>query len=270
MKQNNNINQYFSGKKLYGDNLSKEEIKKWYNDEKEGYSSIDSTYRDHYGYHELNKQNGYHLLKKIKHFNHALCFGSAKGDELLPIINKLNKITIIEPSEKLRVKTIKGKKIHYITPSISGKISFNNNTFDIITCFGVLHHIPNVSYVLSELSRTLKKDGYLLIREPIISMGDWRKKRKGITKRERGIPLPYFRKIIKNNNLEIISEKPVLFPLLRRIEKGTYQGGNSKFWVYIDQILSRLFFFNYRYHSTKSYHKITPQSVFYVLRKKSN
>jgi len=180
---------------------------------------------------------------------------------------KLNKITIIEPSKKLRVKEIKGKKVKYFQPTTKGKLKFKDNTFDLITCFGVLHHLPNVSYIFSELSRVLEKGGYLLLREPICSMGDWRKKRTGLTKRERGIPLDYFRKIIKENNLEVISERKVLFPLLRRIEIGHHQGGNSKFWVFIDSLLSNLFKFNHRYHSTKFNHKIAPQSVFYVLKK---
>ena len=269
MKQNN-FNKYLSGEKLYGDDFSEKEIKEWFDDEKEGYSSLNSSYEEEYGYKEVNKINGYKFLRKIKVFNNVLGFGAADGKEFFPILNKIKNITIIEPSQKLRAKNLNGKKINYVTPEISGKISFENNKFDLITCFGVLHHIPNVTFVLSEFSRTLKKDGYLLIREPIVSMGDWRQKRIGVTKRERGIPLQYFRKIIKNNNLEIVSEKLILFPFLRRINFRKYRGGNSRFWVYLDIILGKIFSFNYRYHSTKSYHKITPQSVFYVLRKKSN
>lgn len=68
-----------------------------------------------------------------------------------------------------------------------GKISFEDNSFDLITSFSVLHHVPNVSFVISELVRVLSKDGYLLIREPIHSMGDWSVKREGLTKNERGI-----------------------------------------------------------------------------------
>jgi len=267
MKQYKNMGEYFSGGKLYGDDFNESEIKEWFEDEKEGYSSLDSSYEEVYGYTELNKIHGYNSLRKIKNFDNVLGLGSADGKEFLPILNKIKNITILEPSQKLRVKNLNGKKINYITPEISGKIIFEKNKFDLITCFGVLHHIPNVSFVLSELSRILKQGGYLLIREPIVSMGDWRQKRNGVTKRERGVSLQYFRKIIKENNLEIISEKLILFPLLRRINFREYRGGNSKLWVYLDNIFGRIFSFNYRYHSTKFYQKIAPQSVFYVLRK---
>ena len=60
----------------------------------------------------------------------------------------------------------------------NASMEFPNNYFDLITSFGVLHHIPDVSKVFSELSRVLAPGGYLLIREPIVSMGDWSYPRK--------------------------------------------------------------------------------------------
>ena len=174
----------------------------------------------------------------------------------------------MEPSKKLRSKVLNGKRVKYIEPSVSGKLSYKDNLFELITCLGVLHHIPNVSYVLSELFRVLQYGGHILIREPVVSMGDWTKKRFGLTKRERGIPLEIFRKIISENNMKIISEDLVLFPLTRRLGIGGKKACNSKIIVWIDEILSKLFSWNNKYHSTKFYHKIRPQSVFYVLKKK--
>ncbi|MBT6955819.1 class I SAM-dependent methyltransferase [archaeon] len=185
----------------------------------------------------------------------------------MPIIDKIDEISIVEPSEKLKKSTIGGKKVTYQKPSISGKLKFPDNHFDLITCFGVLHHIANVSFIMKEFSRVLKKGGILLIREPIVSMGDWRKKRKGLTKRERGIPLNLFRKIIINNELEVISERKVFFPLIRRVRFGKWEGGNSKFFIWMDFLLSLLFSWNDRYHSTNVLHKIRPQAIYYVLKK---
>ncbi|GIU68449.1 MAG: hypothetical protein KatS3mg093_336 [Candidatus Parcubacteria bacterium] len=269
MTNKTDLRDYFSGKKLYGDDFNLRQIKEWYKDEKEGYSNLILNKPYKYEFHELNKIHGYNRLNKIKNikFDKILSFGGSKGDELLPIINKINEIYIIEPSKELRVKKIKGKQVRYISPKPSGKIPFKNNYFDLITCFGTLHHVPNVSYVFKELVRVLKKGGFLLIREPIVSMGDWRKPRSGLTKRERGIPLNILRKIVEQNNLKIISERLVLFPLLRRISFGNYKGGNSKFWVTIDYLLSKIFSWNRRYHATNFFHKIRPQSVFLVLRK---
>ena len=107
----------------------------------------------------------------------------------------------------------------------------------------------------------------MLIREPIVSMGDWRIKGEGLTLRERGIPLKIFKKIIKENNLEIVSEKKVLFPLTRRLWSMNNRLKKSKSVIYLDKVLSKIFSWNDRYHSTKFWHKIRPQSIFYVLKK---
>ncbi len=44
---------------------------------------------------------------------------------------------------------------------------FPDNSFDIITCLGVLHHL-NTKKAFDELSRILKPDGYVLCQEPLI------------------------------------------------------------------------------------------------------
>lgn len=155
----------------------------------------------------------------------------------------------------------------YLNPDYTGKINLPDNSMDLITCFGVLHHIPNVSFVFGELTRVLKKGGFILIREPIVSMGDWANPRKGLTKRERGIPLNVFRNLIKKNKLKIISEEKVLFPLTRRLKFNKGEINNSKIMIWIDYILSKIFSWNDRYHSTTPWHKIRPQSVFYIINK---
>lgn len=262
-----NLRDFFSGRKLYGDDFNIKQIKGWYKDEKEGYSGLNEIKNYVYRFHALNKIHGYNKIKNIKKFKRVLGFGSAFGDELLPVIDKIEEVYIVEPSKKLRAKDINGKKVTYINPKANGELKFKDNFFDLITCFGVLHHIPNVGFIIKEFSRVLKPGGILLLREPIVSMGDWRKPRKGLTKRERGIPLDILREIVKKNNFEITSERKVLFPITRRIHFGKFNTGNSKFWVKIDYLLSMFFSWNNRYHATKFIHKIRPQSVFYVLEK---
>ncbi|NPE27139.1 class I SAM-dependent methyltransferase [Methanococcoides sp. SA1] len=259
-------NEYFSGEKLYGDDFDLIQIKKWYKDEEEGYSGLVS--KEHsYGYHELNKIHGFSKLKSISKFGKVLSFGGAYAHELIPISNKICSICVVEPSKKLRAKKLGNKKLSYFEPEISGDLPFENETFDLITCFGVLHHIPNVSHIISEFSRVLKKDGYLLLREPIVSMGNWTKSRVGLTKRERGIPLDLLKKMIEKNDFHVTSERLALFPLTRRLGFEKIRPCNSRIIVYLDFILSKLFSWNKKYHSTRFYHKIRPQSVFLVLKK---
>jgi len=42
---------------------------------------------------------------------------------------------------------------------------YDDNTFGIISCFMVLHHIKNLSHTLKEIYRCMKPGGYLIIRE---------------------------------------------------------------------------------------------------------
>ncbi len=46
-----------------------------------------------------------------------------------------------------------------------GKIPFKDEQFDVITCFMVLHHIPNVEKTIKDIHTRLRKNGILYIRE---------------------------------------------------------------------------------------------------------
>lgn len=266
------MNQYLNGNQLYGDNFDYEQIKKWYDEESEGYSELGSKNKDayEYHYHNLNITHGFSKIKGIK-FDNVLGMGSAWGYEFVPIVQNIAGLTIIEPSNLLVNKKIGDLTPKYVKPSVLGELPFNDNTFDLITCFGTLHHIPNVSFVLSELCRVLKPNGYLLVREPIISMGDWRNSRKGLTKNERGIPSHFFEKIIHSNNLEIISKQycftatsflQSIFGIFFKLPIYSY-----KWYIILDKYLSTLFSWNSKYYSTNVLRKISPQSLFFVLKK---
>jgi ubiquinone/menaquinone biosynthesis C-methylase UbiE len=155
----------------------------------------------------------------------------------------------------------------YVKPDICGNINFLDNTFDLITSFDTLHHIPNVSFVLNELSRVLKSGGYLLLREPINSMGDWRTKRPGLTVNERGIPKDYLSGIIQKAHLQVVKKHyyGCMISFLQRTFKLNLL--NSKAYLHIDKYLSKIFAFNIHYHPQNKIQRISPTSVFYVLKK---
>ncbi|MCI3922719.1 hypothetical protein MO973_21025 [Paenibacillus sp. TRM 82003] len=76
-------------------------MEEWFADEKEGYADLGSknkhTYT--YGYHALNARYGFQYLDQSKSGLSALGFGSAYGDELNPLIDKLLSISIVDPSD---------------------------------------------------------------------------------------------------------------------------------------------------------------------------
>ena len=129
-------------------------------------------------------------------------------------------LTVVDPSQAFVCDRVHGIPATYVKPAADGTLPFGDGAFDLITCLGVLHHIPNVSRVLSELYRCLACGGYALLREPVISMGDWRLPRRGLTRRERGIPLPLFRRLLRETGFELASERLCLFPPIPRLWRG--------------------------------------------------
>lgn len=264
------ISPYFQGQRLIGDDYGEAEIREWFADEEEGYANLGAGNRKtyEYCYHALNWHHCFSRLPENRKF-HALGIGSAYGDEFKPIINKIDRIVILDPSEKFITSDIDGTPVTYRKPDPMGKIDFPDATFDLITCFGVLHHIPNVSFVISEMSRVLSPDGIILLREPAVSMGDWRKPRQGLTKRERGIPERLMEAAIKNAGLTDIYRSSCDFPLLTRAAHsvGIKHPFNSSMYTYMDDLLSKAFSWNTRYHRTNAFEKLAPASVAWVLTK---
>jgi SAM-dependent methyltransferase len=276
---NQAIRRYFKGEALYGDDLSPEGILQWFTDEQEAYAQlanednpdIQNQDRDEYeyGYHALNQLLGYSHLPKGKKYNHVLSLGGAFGDELLPLQGRMNEITIVEPSEAFGQGGYLGRApITYLKPRPDAKIELPEASVDLITCFGTLHHIPNVSAVMAEMARVLVPGGHALIREPIVSMGDWRKPRNGLTRHERGIPLKVFRKMIADSGLTVQKETLCGFPLTFRLRDWCrvpiFSRRDVVRW---DVLLCRLTRWNYRYHSNNALLKLRPTLAFYVLQK---
>jgi SAM-dependent methyltransferase len=262
---------YFTGSELYGDSFSAEEIIQWFSDEEEGHASLWATRRKQVGY-EYHALNAIHCFQYLgaPRYSHVLSVGGATGDELYPLLPRIDCITILEPSSAYVDQDIQGIPVRYVRPHPSGIMPFREQEFDLITCFGCLHHVPNVTMVIREMVRCLIPGGTLLMREPIVSMGDWRAPRVGLTKHERGIPLGVFRSIINSTGAHIVRESLGGFPLTPRLRillrKQPY---NSYVAVSLDKMLSGGFAWNYRYHPVTAFQKLTPSLVSYVLQKPS-
>jgi SAM-dependent methyltransferase len=266
------MDKYFSGAALYGNDFNKTQIQQWYDEETEAYADLGSKDEKNYnyGYDPLNVLHGFSYLKDKK-FENVLGMGAAWGHEFYPIIDKISNLFIIEPSDNLRSENIKHLKPVYAKPTVEGKIEYPDNYFDLVTCFGTLHHIPNALFVLQELYRVTKPGGYLLIREPVISMGDWNKPRKGLTRNERGIPLNLFRDTFNQLNAKIINEA-LCFSMTAFFQRTWSKFFKTpiytfKSYIWFDKWFSKMLAPNLHYHATKKLQRIAPQSVFYVVQK---
>ena len=257
------------GEKLYGDDFSLGEVQEWFDDEREAYANLGSKERSsyRYGYHALNTEHAFQHLPD-RRFERVLSFGGAYGDELLPVMHQVHDVVIIDPSDALGVSEIRGVPVRYTKPQMDGTIPFPDGEFDLLTCFGVLHHIANVSAVIAELYRCLAPGGYALVREPIISMGDWSKPRRGLTMRERGIPIAILRDTLRSVGFTIARETLCMFSLTSRLRWILKEPVlNYRSVVKWDRLVSNLFAWNLRYHATNPAQKFRPTCAFYVLNK---
>ena len=265
---------YFGGEVLYGDNFGPEEIAAWFADEENGYADLVGVEADQprgeYGYGALNQLHGFSHLPPGVNYGHVLGFGSNFGDELKPILASCDRITLLDSSKKFQVDAIAGVSVDYLLAQSSGNITLADQSVDLITCFGVLHHIPNVSKVLSEFHRVLKPGGFALIREPITTMGDWRKARRGLTARERGLPRAWFLEAIQTSGLRVNCAADCYFPpWIKVLNKCALPTFGHPLVVSVDAVLARLFRFNYRYHRGGVWSRFGPASLFVVAQRLS-
>lgn len=267
---NQSIDAYLSGDRLVGDDYNEFAIRQWYADEKEGYAGLGAadtaTYA--YSYHALNRSLLFSKLPARRELS-VLGIGSAYGDELLPIAGQIGSITILEPSDSLVAKSLAGIPITYRKPNPLGNIEFEDASFDLVTCFGVLHHVPNVSFVISEIGRVLRPGGFMLVREPAVSMGDWRKPRRGLTRRERGIPERVMGEAIEAAGLTVVSKNNCDFAAVSKLSKalGVSRPFNNSALTLLDRVFSTTFAWNKRYHRTSTFQKLAPASIAWVLQK---
>jgi SAM-dependent methyltransferase len=261
------IESYLSGSRLFGDDFDLSQITQWYKDEEQAYFNL-SPNAYSYGYYGLNDYYGYSTLADGP-IPVCLAFGCADGSDVQPLAERVGRYIALEPAEKWWRSEIGGKPAQYVKPEIAGNIPLEEETVDLVACFGALHHIPNVSFVISEIHRVLKHGGVLLLREPIFSMGDWRTKRKGLTPRERGIPYSILIQTLNNAGFSIKSVSPCMVPLTPRLARllGIKHAFNSAPLLRIDRFLSWMLSWNITYHRTSIVRKLAPTSLFIVASK---
>ncbi|WP_455585074.1 methyltransferase domain-containing protein [Bacteroides sp.] len=263
------INLYLSGEKLYGDDFQEEEILQWYKKEEEGYANQFGVMEKNkkYEYEDVTNMYAYKYIANIECFNDVLGFGASWGYEFNVIAKKIKNLIILDSSTQTCSSQIGTIKPKYVLPSHTGVIPFEKDKFDLITCFGTLHHIPNVTFVMQELYRVLKPGGIICLREPIRSMGDWNNQRQYATACERGIPAKIFDKIISDLGYKIIN-KDYCYTCrgsIQRIFGHSFSCTHT--YNIIDKYISKLFKNNIHYHPTSWVEKLSPSIVFYVLRK---
>lgn len=106
-----------------------------------------------------NKLNLINSLQQSK--GHILDIGAGTGDFLFVAKENGWQITGIEPSDK--AKSIAQKKGVSFVDTTS---ELNSHSFDVITMWHVLEHVPDLDFQIKELKRLLKPSGSLIVAVP--------------------------------------------------------------------------------------------------------
>ncbi|PWH83907.1 methyltransferase [Algibacter marinivivus] len=108
---------------------------------------------------KLNLINSYSLKEK-----NLLDVGCGTGDFLETAQQNNWQVSGIEPNEKAR--DIANKKTNNAVFEINQLLKFKPNSFDVITLWHVLEHLPNLEDHISVFKKLLKPNGILIIAVP--------------------------------------------------------------------------------------------------------
>ena len=281
------IDAYLKGERLIGEDFTDAQREQWYAEESAAYLNLAYNDEDAYPYHELNQACAFDRMNPYRTPITVVGIGSAHGQEFKQMVIEYlllpdDRLIIVESDKRYwrseLTFTINGMTVYmpvtYVAPNADGSFPIEAGSVDVVTCFGVLHHIDKVSEALKNISRLLRPEGTALIREPITSMGDWRQPRAGLTKNERGIPLELFRDYIALSGMRIAEEHICGFAPLRKLVDRL--AGRNIWSSYrltrIDLALCTLYAATVgaeriKYHQTRFVDKLAPTNVFYNLRK---
>ena len=262
------------GHRLHGADLDEAGIAAWFADEQNGYADLigDGTPSEDgegAGGHAIR----FHALRFLgaRKFACGLALGAADGREYAPFAGRVDRFVAIEPSRRFWRGTIAGASADYRLPSLHGTIDLPDRSCDLAASFGVLHHIPNVAQVLGEVARVLKPGGPFLIREPIVSLGDFRRPRPGLTRNERGIPHTMLDAMLAEAGFAIRAKRFVNFPGTRELpfRLGMACAWDNRAIVRLDAALAGLTAWNARYWRPRLWDKLAPRSAYWIAERRS-
>lgn len=263
-----------NGEHLAGDDFKKKQLQKWYNQEEEAYyeSEVSTGAIDPW-YSYMRYINSKYFFSSIYSTKGKILFiGVADGEEAIDFIKKHQNwsISFLESSPSF-IKILKKRfpKARIYRANILGNFPILNKSYDVVCAFSVLHHIANVSHIIREISRILKTNGKLFVREPCSSMGDWRFERSA-TPNERGIPKKWMLKKTRLNRLyPYKAPLPIIFEPINKflVKFSGYKYISNKIIFIFDRIISKILSYNDHYWRDTFFKKFGPSSYIYFFKK---
>ena len=261
------------GRRLHGADLDAAGIAAWFADEQNGYADlVGDDGRDDDAAPSTGHAIRFHALPYLgtRHFAYCLALGAADGREYAPFAGRVDRFVAIEPGRKFWRGEIAGAPADYRLPSLNGTLDLADASCDLAASFGVLHHIPNVAEVLAEVARVLQPGAPFLIREPITSLGDFRRPRPGLTRNERGIPHAMLDAMLAEAGFAVRAKRFVNFPGTRELpfRLGLASAWDNRAIVRLDAALAALTAWNARYWRPRLWDKLAPRSAYWVAERR--
>lgn len=257
------------GRRLHGADLDEAGIAAWFADEQCGYADLVGDG----GPDEDAKCTSGHAIRfhalpwlGTRHFACCLALGAADGREYAPFAGRVDRFVAVEPGRKFWRSKIAGAPADYRLPSLHGTLTLADASCDLAASFGVLHHIPNVAEVLGEVARVLTPGAPFLIREPIVSLGDFRRPRPGLTRNERGIPHAMLDAMLAEAGFAVRAKRFVNFPGTRELpfRLGLASAWDNRAIVRLDSALASVTAWNARYWRPRLWDKLAPRSAYWI------
>lgn len=151
------------------------------------------------------------LLSKFNQKGKVLDIGAGTGDFLVAAKNEGWNITGIEPSDKAKEIAIsKGVTFSYSLENLE------DHTFDVITMWHVLEHVPDLDFQMQQLKRLLKPNGTIIIAVPNFKSYDANHYKSFWAAYDVPRHLWHFsktaiEKLFANQNMKLIKVKPMWF-----------------------------------------------------------
>ncbi len=120
-------------------------------------------------FNEINKLGLFNDLV-VNDYTKYLDFGGGIGDVSSSIAKNLKlkkENSFVTDIQNWLGKEHTDEYVKYITYRYlkTNSLPFEKETFDLITCLQVLHHIPDKKYTISQLRKVIKSNGILIVRE---------------------------------------------------------------------------------------------------------
>lgn len=264
---------YLTGERLIGDDATPAQLKQWFDEEMDGYADLVAEEPDFQNQREfsaaLNRRHYGDLFKGTKDLV-GVVYGPATATELTTLTPHVKQWYAVEPGKVFHNPAYYQRPVTFLPVGPQNTLELPDNSVDVVICLSVLHHIANAGFAVSEMARVLKPGGLLLLREPTVTMGDWSKPRPGLTRNERGFPLPWLLAACKAHGLDVFRARQAVFPPLTKLVGmlgGTYPFSNRAY-VALDTALSVLTAPFARYHRPTLLSRFAPSAVLLAARKK--